>query len=228
MTCDADGHPIDVEEPKATLGNLGQWIAAVRRMMAGGVVCAGACAACGGPLLVDASRPMHLPCERCGGRAEVPAASTVAAPLHGLSCGLNATAPGKGSFQLTYSLERVEAASAGGHECPGCGAPVPPGHASDDCSYCRARLWMVDPDGRRYTYVLRMRGRRRTRPVDERVPLHRAERAIAQDVEVWRSAATMIKGVGFGLALAFAAVLIPIVIIGLAVVAFLVLGAAGR
>jgi hypothetical protein len=94
----------------------------------------------------------------------------------------------RANFDLEYEIHREEASSSGGHQCPRCGAAVSPGHESDDCVYCGGRLWMIDGEGRRFTYVLTVKGHRQGAAVDQRLPLPEAEGVIARDVELFRGA----------------------------------------
>jgi len=200
----------DLPRPEPSLLTLGAWIAGVRRMMRGETVCAGACSACAGPAAVAADAPVTFACTHCGASRALRADAVVTAPIDGLQAGLNATAPLKGSFALTYTLARRDAVSDGTHACPGCGAAVPPGHTSDACAYCGARLWMIDASGRRSAYWLHIEGRRRLHSVDTWVPLAHAERAIAPDVEIFRSAGNLFKAIGLGIGTVFAVMVLGV------------------
>lgn len=197
----------DLARPEPSLLTLGAWIGAVRRMMRGETVCAGACVECAGPVAIAADAPVTFACTHCGATRALRADAAVTAPVDGLRAGLNATAPLKGSFDLTYTLVRRDATSDGTHACPGCGATVPAGHTSDACAYCGARLWMIDAAGRRSAYWLHMVGRRGSQGIDACVPLAHAERAIAPDVAVFKSAGNLFKAIGLGMG-AVAAVMV--------------------
>lgn len=212
---DPDGKPTGIPEPYPEWQTLRTWIGVVRRVATSQIICLGACPSCRGPLVAPATSTLSLPCSSCGNRLQMAAATAIAQPIDGWEVGLGASAPGRESFNLRYSIERAEAGSLGADGCPQCGAPIPQGHQSDDCAYCGTRLWMVTPDGQRYTYVLAMKGTRDDKPVDQRVPLGQADQVIEKDAATLKTVSSCIIAILIGVA--------AILLLGAAFVAVVVL-----
>ena len=85
--------------------------------------------------------------------------------------------------------------------------------------YCGTRLWMVTPDGQRFTYVLTMKGQRDGKAVDERILLVQADEVIAKDAATFKTAfkatAACLVVILVGLALVIVAALVFVAVVWL-------------
>lgn len=204
----ADGAITNASAPDPTLDQLGNWVRALRAVAAAESVCLGGCRRCHGPLAVKPDSPVRLPCTHCGVHRDLPLGTVVSQPIHGLGGSMSANLGGEASFELDYAIERREAVSVSEHRCPRCGAPVPAGEGSDECGHCGGRLWMVDADGRRFTYVLSLSGTRGGARVDGGHSLHGAEQVIDELVTLARGAFTRAGKLRLVLAIVFGTMLL--------------------